>query len=73
MDTDWENIESAPHDQTIIEGKLPNGDIKRMIWAWGGGWAGEWDKRRPRSLGGWLSLNDEHQPTAWRHCGGEKV
>lgn len=68
----WQPMETAPKDQTIIEGQLPGGAVKRMIWAWGGGWAIEWDKRRPLGIGGWISLNDTHQPVQWRSCGGLK-
>jgi hypothetical protein len=71
--SDWQPIETAPRDQTIIEGQFADGAVRRMIWAWGGGWAGEWDRRRRYGFGGWLSFNDTHQPTAWRDCGGENV
>jgi hypothetical protein len=63
-------MDTAPHDQTVIEVLLPNGTITRAIWAWGGGWAGEWDRRRAHGFGGWHCFNDAHQPIAWRHCGG---
>lgn len=70
---DWEPMETAPRDQTVIEAMLPNDEIKRIMWAWGGGWAVEWDRRRPAGVGSWLSLNDTHQPIKWRRCEHEDV
>lgn len=69
--SEWRPMESAPRDQTIIEGMLPDGSIRRMIWAWGGGWSGEIGSRYKYLR--WLSLNETHQPVAWRDCGGEKA
>lgn len=71
--SEWQPMDAAPRDRTVIEGELPDGSIKRMIWAWGGGWAAEWDKRRRHGFGGWISFNDTHQPVRWRDCGGENV
>jgi hypothetical protein len=61
----WQPIETAPRDQTPIKVMLPDGSMKVAMWVWGGGWAGEWDRRRPNGFGGWLAFNDTHQPTHW--------
>jgi hypothetical protein len=63
----WQPMDTAPRDRTPIRALLPNGEERTVMWAWGGGWAGEFDQRRPRGIGGWLSLNDAHQPVKWRH------
>ena len=60
-------------DQAIIEGLFEDGAVRRMIWAWGGGWAGEWDRRRRYGFGRRLSFNKTHQPIKWRDCGGESA
>ncbi len=67
--TEWQEMDTAPRDQTIIEGQLPDGRVRRMIWAWGGGWSGEFNLQNPLCLR-WLSFNEASQPVAWRDCGG---
>lgn len=62
----WFPMDVAPRDQTVIEVRLPDGSVKRAMWAWGGGWAAEFDRRRPHGFGGWLMFNESHQPVAWR-------
>lgn len=64
MSDDWLPLSDAPRDQTIIEGLFPDGKVRTMAWAWGGGWMHKIPSRYKHL--GWVSFNDENQPTAWR-------